>query len=189
MVGTDVVEVERALGAGELGCPCCGHRLGPWGWGRWRPVRLSGGVEERRRPRRSRCSSCGVTHVLLWTDTLLRRRDCVSVIGAALAARAQGLSMAKVAAVVVGVALSTVRRWLRRFAVNAESVRVRFTVLAHDLDPVLAPIAPTGSAVGDAVEAIGVAVQAVGRRLGRVDAWQFAASGSRGRLLSNTGCP
>ena len=189
MVGTDVGEVERALGAGELDCPCCGQRLDPWGWGRWRPVRLSGGVEERRRPRRSRCSVCGVTHVLLWTDTLLRRRDGVWVIGSALAARGQGSSMAKVAAAVVGVGFSTVRGWLRRLARNAESVRVRFTVLAHDLDPLLGPIPPTGSVVGDAVEAIGVAVQAAGRRLGRVDAWQFAASGSRGRLLSNTGCP
>lgn len=189
MVGIDGREVERALVAGELDCPCCGDRLVPWGWGRWRPVRLWGGVEERRRPRRSRCSSCKVTHVLLWADSLLRRRDGVAVIGAALTARARGASIGAVAAAVAGVAFSTVRGWLRRFAVNAESVRARFTVLAHDLDPLLDPILPTGTGVGDAVEAIGVAAQAAARRLGPVEAWSLAASGSGGRLLANTGCP
>lgn len=189
IVGINGPEVERALVAGELDCPCCGHRLVPWGWGGWRSVRLWGGVEERRRPRRSRCSSCRVTHVLLWADTLLRRRDGVWVIGAALTARARGMSIGKVAAAVPGVAFSTVRGWVRRFAVNAEGVRVRFTVLAHDLDPLLAPVRPAASTVGDAVEAIGVAAQAAARRLGPVDAWSFAASGSGGRLLANTGCP
>lgn len=120
---------------------------------------------------------------------LLRRRDAVAVIGAALTARAAGLSIAATAAGVAGVPFATVRGWLRRFAVVADAVRARFTVLAHDLDPLLGPIAATGSAVGDAVEAIGVAARAAVLRFGPVDAWQFAASVTIGRLLCNTSCP
>lgn len=97
--------------------------------------------------------------------------------------------MAKVAAAVVGVAFATVRGWLRRCAVVAEGVRSRFTVLAHDLDPLLGQIRATGSAAGDAVEAIGQAARAAALRLGPVDAWQFAASASAGRLLCNTRLP
>lgn len=188
MVGTDDVEVERVLRAGLLVCDC-GGCLRPWGRARERGVRRAGGGEDRRSPRRSRCSSCGRTHVLLPADSLLRRRDAVGVIGAALTARATGLSIAKVAAGVVGVAFATVRGWLRRFAVVADAARVRFTVLAHDADVLLGPIRATGSAVGDAVEAIGQAARAVALRLGPVDAWEFAASATSGRLLCNTSCP
>jgi hypothetical protein len=127
--------------------------------------------------------------VLLPADSLLRRRDAVGVIGAALTARATGSSIAEVAARVVGVAFATVRGWLRRFAAVADAVRARFTVLAHDVDSQLGPIRATGSAAGDAVEAIGQAARAVALRLGPVDAWQFAASASVGRLLCNTSCP
>lgn len=188
MVGTDDVEVERALRAGLLECDC-GGRLRPWGRARERGVRRAGGGEERRSPRRSRCLSCRRTHVLLPADSLLGRRDAVEVIGAALTARATGSSMARVAAGVVGVAFATVRGWLRRWAVVADTVRVRFTVLAHDADPLLGPIGATGSVVGDAVEAIGQAARAVALRLGPIDAWQFAAVASGGRLLCNTSCP
>lgn len=89
----------------------------------------------------------------------------------------------------VGVPVSTVRGWLRRFAANAEAVRVWFTVLAHDLDPMLAPLAATGTRLGDAVEAIAVAARAASLRLGSLGPWQFASAASRGRLLSNTGWP
>lgn len=187
MVGTDAGEVERALLGGELGCPACGGRLGPWGWARWRVVRAAGGEVERR-PRRSRCAGCDATHVLIAADTLPRRRDVVAVIGAALLARARGLSYRRAAAGIVGVTVSTVRGWLRRFAVNAEQVRVLFTVLAHDLDPLLAPMAPTGTPVGDAVEAIAVAARAASLRLAPVAPWEFASMASGGRLLGNTGC-
>ena len=42
MVGSDVVEVERRLRAGELFCPC-GGGLAPWGHARQRAVRGVGG--------------------------------------------------------------------------------------------------------------------------------------------------
>lgn len=187
IVGTDELEVERALLAGELVCPGCGGRLGPWGSARRRVVRRPGG-EERRRPRRSRCIGCAVTHVLISNDTLLRRRDAVEVIGVALVAKATGVGHRRAAAM-VGAPVSTVRGWLRRFSANAEAVRVWFAVLAHDLDPMLAPLAPTGTAVGDAVEAVAVAARAASLRLAPVAPWSFASTASRGRLLSNAGWP
>ena len=187
IVGTDELEVERALLVGELRCPGCSGRLRSWGFARWRNVRCHG-REQRRRPRRSRCVGCAVTHVLISTDTLLRRRDEVGVIGAALLAKAAGVGH-RVVAVLAGVPVSTARGWLRRFAANAERVRVWFTVLAHDLDPMLSPIAATVSGLGDAVEAIGVAARAASLRLGPVEAWWFASAASRGRLLSNTSWP
>lgn len=188
MVGTDDVEVERVLRAGLLECGC-GGELRPWGRARERALRDAGGGEDRRAPRRSRCVSCRRTHVLLPVDSLLRRRDAVGVIGAALAARARGSSIAGVAARVLGVPFATVRGWLRRFAVVAGAVRARFTVLAHALDPLLGVIEAMGSAVGDAVEAIGQAARAAALRLDPGDAWQFAAAATGGLLLCNTSCP
>ncbi len=85
--------------------------------------------------------------------------------------------------------MSTVRGWLRRFTTNAEAIRIFFTVLAHDLDPMLAPLVPTPTPEGDAVEAMAGAARAASLRLGAVRPWQFASAASRGRLLSNTGWP
>ncbi|MGH9154469.1 MAG: hypothetical protein ACRD1K_01110 [Acidimicrobiales bacterium] len=68
----------------------------------------------------------------------------------------------------------------------AEAVRVWFTVLAHDLDPLLAPIVAMPTALGDAVEAIAVAARAASLRLVPVEPWAFASKASRGRLISNT---
>ncbi len=126
--------------------------------------------------------------MLISDDGLLRRRDAVAVIGAGLLAKAAGAGHRWVAAM-LGLPVSTVRGWLRRFDVNAEMVRVWFTVLAHGLDPMLGPISPTGTAVGDAVEAIGVAARAASLRLAPVAPWSFASAASSGRLLSNTGWP
>ena len=138
IVGTDAGEVERALLAGELSCPDCAGQLRPWGSARWRDARGWAQVQ-RRRPRRSRCARCQTTHVLISTDSLLRRRDLAEAIGAALTAKAAGHGYRKAAAA-AGAPESTTRRWLRRFADMAEAIRVWFTVLAHDLDPLLAPI-------------------------------------------------
>ena len=125
--------------------------------------------------------------MLIGADCLLRRRDLAEVIGAALAAKAAGLGHRFAAGAQVPV--STVRGWLRRFAAGADAIRAWFTVLAHDLDPMLAPLAPTGTPFGDAVEAVAVAARAAALRLAPVEPWQFASAASRGRLLSNTGWP
>ena len=186
IVGTDLVEVERGLVTGRLECPDCRGRLRPWGSARPRVLRCAGG-EQWRYPRRGRCSDCRGTHVLLCDDSLVRRRDEAVVIGSALVLKASGHGH-RYAAERLGVPAATVRGWFRRFAVNAEAVRVWFTVLAHGLDPLLGPIAPTGTAVGDAVEAIAVAARAASLRLGLLAPWRFAVRASRGGLLCNTGC-
>ena len=81
------------------------------------------------------------------------------------------------------------RNWLRRFATMAEAIRSFFTVLAHDLDPMLGAIDPADSVFADAVEAIAGAARAAVGRLGPRGPWLFASAASGGRLLSNTNCP
>jgi hypothetical protein len=122
MVGSDPVEVERALLAGELSCPDCSGVLRPWG--------TRGGGSSRRehdtvrhRPRRSACSGCTRTHVLVPECWLPRRADAVSVIGAAVLAKASGRGHRPIAAA-LGRSASTVRGWLRRFTAHAEEIRV-----------------------------------------------------------------
>ncbi|MBK7019711.1 MAG: helix-turn-helix domain-containing protein [Candidatus Microthrix sp.] len=139
-------------------------------------------------PRRARCRGCGRTHVLLGAYGLLRRRDAVWSIGFALVAKAAGHGF-RWSAGRLGVPVSTVRGWLRRFATQAEGVRVWFTVLAHDLDPLLPRIDPAGSPFGDAVEAVGMAARAAEKRLGSGAGWGFVSRASAGKILANTGCP
>ncbi len=184
IVGTDPLEVERVLCTGELECPDCDGWLRPWGWARTRAVRIFG-VEYTRRPRRGRCVACSKTHVLLGADTLLRRRDGVETIGAALCSKTAGHGH-RPTATTLGVPVSTVRGWYRRFNRKAETIRAFFTVLAHGLDPLLAAVAATGAPFSDAVEAIGVAARAASLRLAPVNPWTFASNAICGRLLSNT---
>ena len=89
MVGSDRAEVERSLVSGELSCPSCQGVLAPWGHARARSSRGPGGTV-RHRPRRARCTGCRGTHVLLAQVWLWRRADAVSVLGAALEAKAAG---------------------------------------------------------------------------------------------------
>jgi Domain of unknown function (DUF6431) len=181
MVEPDPAGVERALVAGELACPSCRGELRPWGRA---PRRLRD--FERDRPvgvRRSRCRACRVTHVLLPTVALARRRDLVEVIGAALVAKASGAGHRPIADLLL-VPRSTVRGWLRRFAARAGPIREHFTCLAMALDSQADPPQPRGSPLADAVEAIGVAAAVAVRRLGPATSpWQFASGATAGRLL------
>jgi hypothetical protein len=184
MVGSDPVEVERRLCSGELACPC-GGGLRPWGHARDRTVHGVGVL----RPRRARCGTCRITHVLLAVSCLLRRADAAEVIGAGLAAKAAGVGHRRIATR-LGRSATTVRGWLRAFARNAEGVRVVFTVLLIELDPLTGPLPLAGSLLSDAVEAIGAAAGAARRRLGvlgAVSAWQLASAVTGGRLLAPAG--
>jgi hypothetical protein len=119
---------------------------------------------------------------------LLRRQYEAAVIGAAIVARAAGCCGYRRIARELGVPVRTVRRWLRRFACNAEAIRGHFTRWAFALDPELAPILPAGSLFDDALEAIGVAVRAWVLRLGRDRAvWSLVAFLSGGLLLATRG--
>ncbi len=187
MVSGDLEQVESELTAGRLRCPKCGGRVARWGWAAGRAVRSGGGAERRVRPRRSRCVDCEVTHVLLPDGLLARRRDEVEVIGAALVAHAAGDGHRRIAGR-LGVPAATVRGWLRRFAVRAAVIAAFFTRWALTLAPGSDPPTPTGSAVGDAVEAVGVATRAVVRRFGPGPVWARAARLTGGGLLANTSC-
>ena len=114
-VGNDAAGVERMLEEGSLGCPGCGGRLARWGHARKRTVFGPGREGRQVRPRRSRCTVCRVTHVLLPARLLLRRMDEGPVIGSALASAARGRGCRRVAAE-LGVPVDTVRGWLRRAA-------------------------------------------------------------------------
>lgn len=183
MVGTDPLEVDRLLLGGLLACPGCEQALRPWGWARLRTVRELAEVVVVR-PRRSLCSGCSCTHVLLPERLLLRRADTAAVVGEALTLKAIGRGHRSIAKL-LGRPVSTVRAWLRRFASRAESIRVLFTGLLFALDPEADGPRPAGSLFADAVEVIGLAAAAAVRMFGPRPAWQFASSASSGLLL----CP
>jgi len=190
-VGPDPVLVERKLVSGELACPDCGEGLAPWGHAPARFVRVAVELVRRIRPRRGICSGaagCGRSHVLLPRFLLGRRVDAVSVIWAALLARAAGLGWRKITEM-AGRPTSTVRGWLTRFATHAEPIRVAFARLEQrvaggdDLDR----LAPAGSRTADAVAQIGAACAAVRRAWGpavfTVSVAEMVAACSGGWLL------
>lgn len=146
-VGVDRAAVETALFAGELGCPMlgCSGQLGPWGWARERALRGESG-QVRLRPRRSRCGGCRRTHVLLPASVLPRRAGVVTVIGAALLAKAGGRGHRKIAAA-LGRPDATVRGWLRRIVAVAEAVLAALGVLAAELGVEFIAPAPTTTPV------------------------------------------
>jgi hypothetical protein len=187
-VSGDPVGVESDLRAGKLVCPACrGGVLAPWGWARTRQVGR-GRQRQRFRPRRSICRGCRVTHVLLPATMLLRRGDFAALIGRALELKAACWGQRRIVAA-VGVARSTVRGWLSRFASVAEQVRAHLVRWALWLDVGLVRIEPAGSDVGDALAAIAAAGEAAAERL-RIDCrWQFASAATGGRLLCNTTSP
>jgi len=192
-VGPDPARVEMQLVSGELACPYCGGRLAPWGHAAPRFVRDASGSVRRVRPRRGICSGaggCGRSHVLLPRLCLGRRVDAVSVIWAALVARAAGWGWRRICAA-AGRPASTVRGWLARFAAHAEPIRIGFARLERhasascgtDMDRLV----PAGHPVADAVAQIGAGCAAVRRAGGRavfeVSAAQMVAACSGGWLL------
>jgi hypothetical protein len=187
IVGAEQARVEAELVGGLLGCPSCRGVLGPWGHGRARVLRCSAG-DRWLVPRRARCRGCAGTHVLLADVVLLRRRDEVAVIGAAIEAKAVGEGYRPIARR-LGVPADTVRGWLRRFAVRAAEIRAHFTRWAVALDLEIGALLPTGGSVADALEAIAIAARAWVLRFGPGDPWRIASSLSGGVLLCNTSSP
>lgn len=188
MVEADAASVESRLVAGEIACPGCGGELRPWGHARWRTLR-DHGRPVRLRPRRSRCRSCLVTHVLLPVLALLRRLDLAGVIVEALVARhLEGRSRVEVVRL-TGAPWDTVRGWLRRFGRRADEIRAEFAALAQRWDADLGPIEPQATAALDALEAMGMAAAAAVRRFGPTPLWALVAGASGGRLLANTKSP
>lgn len=96
-----------------------------------------------------------------------RHADAVETVGAALLAAVEGAGYRSVAAG-LGLAATTVRGWLQRARANIETVRQEATRWLLALDPNADPPAPTGTELGDMVEALGQAVAARVRRFGPV---------------------
>jgi hypothetical protein len=141
------------------------------------------------RPRRAKCRACAGTHVLLGERGLIRRRDEVAVIGAALLEMvARGRGHRRVA-VELGLPAETVRGWRRAFLSGAEAVRSHFTRWAHALDPQLGRVTPAGSGAADALEAIAIAGRAWVLRFGSTGVWPLMSLLSGGALLCNTSSP
>jgi hypothetical protein len=138
------------------------------------------------RPRRARCGSCLVTHVLLAVSCLVRRADGVDVIGVAVRLKAAGAGHRPIAARLARPP-STVRGWLRAFGRNAEMVRRVCTGLLVRLDPLAGALPTHPTLIADAAEAIGACAAAARRRLGvlgAVSPWQLASALTVGLLLA-----
>jgi hypothetical protein len=180
--------VETRLAGGQLSCPAaeCSAALRPWGWARQREVH---GVSQPVWPRRARCGSCLVTHVLLPVTVLLRRAYAADVIGAAIAARAAGAGHRFIGEQ-LEVPAATVRGWLRRLGSRLEPARVLLLQVAVRAGVDVTVPAASGSRWQDLLAALDAATAAVTGRfgpvgvLGPVTAWQVAVGCSGGRLLA-----
>jgi hypothetical protein len=182
----DAARVEQRLAAGRLRCPGCAGVLAGWGHAVERVIRTESGIGWRVRPRRARCRSCRATHVLLPVGGLLRRGSGAALIWAVLGMWAAGRKLAAVAAA-LGLAVSTVRDWVARFASRAEAVRCAFMRLLPALDPHAPGVEPAGSPMADALAAVTAAARAAGvfrRALRTVSPCDLASHLSRGLLLA-----
>lgn len=68
-------QAEALLDAGKLRCLGCSGALRPYWYCRIRGVRCRGHTSVTVRPRRARCFTCAITHVLLPAGLVLRRAD------------------------------------------------------------------------------------------------------------------
>lgn len=128
--------------------------------------------------------SYGRTQVLAWARSYPRRCDSVETVAAALLAAVSGLGFRPIAEQ-VGVPATTVRDWLRRARRNAEVVRVDATIATLKLDPMAGPFDPTGSLLGDGVNAVGRAVSACIYRFGPWPGpWRVATVLTDGGILA-----
>jgi hypothetical protein len=154
----DDASVERRLRGGLLRCPCSGV-LGPWGWSRMRKITTPAGVDEVS-PRRARCRSCGMTHVLLPATLFARRAFAGALMWACVLARASG---SKIAAIVArfGVKVSTVASWLRRIGGRADWWRQVLIGELGRLDGQVRQFVPAGSALGDAIAVLDAVLAAL----------------------------
>lgn len=186
-VEADLVCVESRLAAGQIGCPTCSQGvLSGWGFARSRRVV---GLITPIRPRRARCRSCLVTHVLLPVTVLLRRSYAAEQIWMSLASRAQGVGHRRIA-IGLGVPAATVRGWLRRAGGRLEEIRAWFLTVAVRTGIDVTIPDGQGCGWGDVMAAVDAATAAIRQRFGpagllsAVTPAQVMVAVSGGRLLS-----
>lgn len=186
-VEVDPVCVESRLTGGAIACPACSEGvLGGWGYARARRVE---GLGDPVRPRRARCRSCLVTHVLLPVTVLLRRGYAAQTVWHSLSLRSRGRGHRKIAAR-LRVPAATVRGWLRRAGGRLEAMRAWFLTVAVRTGVDVAIPEGVGCGWGDVVAAVEVAAAAIGQRfglaglLGAVTPAQVMVAASGGRFLS-----
>ena len=186
-VEADLVCVESRLAAGQLRCPACSQGvLGGWGFARTRRVVGLAGVV---RPRRARCRSCLVTHVLLPVTVLLRRGYAAQVIWEALWLRGRGRGHRRIAEQ-LRLPSTTVRGWLRRAGGRREAIRARFIQMAVLIGIDVTIPEGQGCGWGEVVAAVEAAVAAIGQRfgpaglVGAVTPAQVLVAVTGGRLLA-----
>ncbi|MGH8295993.1 MAG: hypothetical protein ACRETZ_10945 [Steroidobacteraceae bacterium] len=186
IVENDQDAVEADLTAGRLRCSSCGVGvLGRWGFARRRVLRDG----QELRPRRSMCSACSKTHVLLADVCLLRRRDSAAAIGAALSAVVVDRQSVEDVSVLNGVPLETLRGWVRRLRHRAVIIGAHFRRWLVALAPGRPPLEAAASCSIDALEAIGAAARVASVAIAVRPPWSWASRLSAGGLLSNTSSP
>lgn len=180
---------ERALGAGEIGCPRpgCGGTLTRWGHGRHRRLRSFGAQTLDVRPRRARCTRCTSTQILLPATVQPRLADTTEVIGTALAGKAAGHGF-RYLATELDRSPSTVRRWLRRATGNAhlQWLWQRGSQALIGLDPDAFNRLPRATnPLRDALTVLAAAACAARQRLGLTEPlWTLIGLHTHGRLLA-----
>jgi transposase-like protein len=178
----------RAVELGPKECPACARAMICWS-GYWRSVRDSDRYWQKIWAPRAHCRSCRKTHVLLPSFVLLGRQDLASTIGAALEEVANGRPIDR-AASSVGIARSTVRGWLRRFAGRARTLAVSFSALSVELSGEV--VRPVRDDVRFALSAIRAAFSAACQSPGwfSIGCFGFVSAITGGKLLStNTNPP
>jgi Domain of unknown function (DUF6431)/Homeodomain-like domain len=180
---------ERALGAGEIGCPRpgCGGTLTRWGYGRRRRVRSLGAQTLDVRPRRARCTRCASTQILLPANVQPRLADTTEVIGTALASKAARHGHRRIATE-LNRSPSTVRRWMRRATRNAhlEWLWQRGSQALIRLDPDAFNRLPRATnPLRDALTVLAAAACAARQRFGLTEPlWTLIGLHTQGRLLA-----
>ena len=127
----DETRAQVDIAGSVLPCPGCTERLRRWVFARPRSLRAPGGGRVWLRPRRVRCTSCAVAHVLFPVIAPGRHGLAIDVVEQVLLARTQGRNHRTVGAVVPELEIppDTVRGWIRRVSARAEWWRVRGTTM------------------------------------------------------------
>lgn len=180
----DEASVERRLCQRLLRCPCSGV-LGPWGWARARAIRTPAGMVAVR-PRRSRCRSCGATHVLLPAWLFVRRAFAGALMWACVLARAGGSKTAAIGSR-LRVRASTVGSWLRRVTGRAGWWRQTLMDVLALIDGRVRRFVPAGSVLGDAIAVLDAVLRALRGRdaqMATLTAWELASHLTRAHLFA-----